>query len=305
MKARRLWQLSVATSSEAEDAIAEVLAGIFGTLASVHFDARKNTTAVSVFLPKLPVNLARKQEELKAAIRRIKEAGLRPGSTRVSLRRLPPENWAVSWKRHFRPIEVGGALLIKPSWSRRKPKRGQAVVVLDPGLSFGTGQHATTGFCLRELVRRRRPGARQSFLDVGTGSGILALAAAKLGFAPVHAFDFDPEAVRVATANARRNRVLPRLQIRRQDVTTLPVKPALQYDLVCANLVSTLLIAERARLAGLVRPDGVLVLAGILRREFAAVQSAYETMGMRLVASRSEREWRSGAFVFYAQGDFD
>jgi ribosomal protein L11 methyltransferase len=189
-------------------------------------------------------------------------------------------------------------LLIKPSWSRRKPKPGQASLVLDPGLSFGTGQHATTGFCLREIARRQRPGVKQSFLDVGTGSGILALAAAKLGYAPVHAFDFDPDAVRVARANAKRNGVHAKLRINQQDVTKLPAKAPRQYDLVCANLISTLLIAERKRISGLVRPDGELVLAGILRKEFGEVQAAYETLGMRLTASRSEREWRSGAFVF-------
>lgn len=277
--------------------MANLLTEVFGSPASVHFDVLKGKTTVSVFLPRLPADLTRKRDELKTAFRSIADAGLRPGSTRVRLCRLPPENWAESWKRHFKPIEIGKVLLIKPSWSRWKPKRGQALVVLDPGLSFGTGQHATTGFCLREIARGRRPGVKQSFLDVGTGSGILAISAAKLGFAPVHAFDFDPEAVRVAVANARRNGVLARLRMSRQDVTKLPARPVRQYDLVCANLVSTLLIAERKRLIGLVRRDGVLVLAGILRKEFREVQSAYETAGMRLVASRCEREWRSGAFV--------
>jgi ribosomal protein L11 methyltransferase len=139
---------------------------------------------------------------------------------------------------------------------------------------------------------------KQSFLDVGTGSGILAIAAAKLGYAPVHGFDFDPEAVRVARANARRNRVLPKLRIRRQDVTKLPSRPPRRYDVVCANLISTLLAAERERLADLVQPDGVLVLAGILNSEFAQVQSAYGQSGLRLMASKREREWRSGAFCF-------
>src|SRR5439155_618396 len=82
-------------------------------------------------------------------------------------------------------------LLIKPSWSRRRARRGQAVVILDPGLSFGTGQHPTTVFCLRELARLRKPGERQAFLDIGTGSGILAVAAAKLGYSPVCASEFD------------------------------------------------------------------------------------------------------------------
>lgn len=298
MKARALWQVSVGTSAEAEEALANLLTEIFGTPASAHFDALKGTTTVSIFLPAGPPDLTRQRAVLRGKLRELAECGLNPGPGRIRVRKLPPENWAESWKRHFKPIEVGAALLIKPGWSRRKARKGQALVVLDPGLSFGTGQHATTSFCLRQLVAWRQPGVRQSFLDVGTGSGILAIAAAKLGYAPVHAFDFDPDAVRVATANARQNRVSGKLSIRRQDVTKLPQAARQHYDLVCANLISNLLIAERRRIAGLVRRDGALVLAGILRTEFARVQAAYAGLGMRLQNRRREREWQSGLFVF-------
>ena len=147
------------------------------------------------------------------------------------------------------------------------------MVVLDPGLSFGTGQHPTTAFCLRQLVARRRPGEAQSCLDIGTGSGILAIAAAKLGYAPVDAFDFDPEAVRIARANARRNGVAARIRFSRQDLTKLPRRSARKYSLVCANLISSLLLAERERILARLQPDGVLVVAGILKEEFAQVQS--------------------------------
>lgn len=301
MKRGPLWQISVATTAEAEEAVVDLLGEMFQMPASTHFDALKRTTTVSVFLTKPPVALATRRKALWEKLRKLADCGLEAGAARVSVRELPPQDWAESWKRHFKPIEVGGALLIKPGWSRRKPRPGQALVVLDPGLSFGTGQHATTGFCLRELVARRKAGTKQSFLDAGTGSGILAIAAAKLGYAPVHAFDFDPDAVRVARANARRNRVLQNLWIGHRDVMRLPAKPVRQYDLVCANLLSTLLIAARRRLAGLVRRDGVLALAGILRTEFAQVQAACKASGMRLLTSRQEREWRSGSFGFGKQ----
>ena len=117
------------------------------------------------------------------------------------------EDWAESWKRHFKPIEIGRRLLIKPSWSRRRPKPHQQVVVLDPGLSFGTGQHPTTAFCLAEVARLVKNAPARSFLDIGTGSGILAIAAARLNYQPIWAFDFDPEAVRMARANAQTNQV--------------------------------------------------------------------------------------------------
>lgn len=297
MKYNPLWQLSVVTSTEAEEAVGDVLAELFGAPASSCYDALKRTTTVSVFLKVRPPESSAMRVALRARLRVLTAGGITNVSPRIRMRELPAENWAESWKRHFKPIDIGGALLIKPSWSRRRPSRGQAVVVLDPGLSFGTGQHATTGFCLRELVARRKAGAKQSFLDVGTGSGILAIAAAKLGYAPVSAFDFDPEAVRVARTNAQRNRVLRRLRLARGDLTRLPARPTRQYDVVCANLLSTLLIAERKRVAGLVAPRGALILAGILNAEFGQVESAYVALGLRLVASRREREWRSGTFA--------
>lgn len=209
------------------------------------------------------------------------------------------EDWVESWKRHFKPLEIGSRLLIRPPWSRRRARRGQAVVVLEPGLSFGTGQHPTTAFCLRELAARKRAGKGQSFLDIGTGSGILAIAAAKLGYRPVHAFDFDLEAVRIARRNARRNGVDRRIRIAEQDVTKLARQGGRQYSVVCANLTSNLLVAERERILSRLRPDGRLVLAGILKTEFEEVRKAYAGAGLRLEASRAQGEWRSGSFKFF------
>ena len=170
--------------------------------------------------------------------------------------------------------------------------------MLDPGLSFGTGQHPTTAFCLRELARCGKIKTHRSFLDIGTGSGILAIAAAKLGYAPVHALDFDPEAVRIARANARANGVHKQLRITRGDVAKLPILPARQYDLICANLISTLLIAERRRMVNRLRPGGTLVLAGILKSEFSRVQRIFEKLGLKLAIKDSRNEWRSGSFSF-------
>jgi ribosomal protein L11 methyltransferase len=136
----------------------------------------------------------------------------------------------------------------------------------------------------------------QLFLDIGTGSGILAIAAAKLGYKPVRAFDFDPEAVRVAQANASVNGVHKKIRIERGDVAKLPDKPKEQFDLVCANLISNLLIGERRKIAAQLKPGGTLVLAGILKAEFLEVQKEFESLGLKLVSARSKREWRSGSF---------
>jgi ribosomal protein L11 methyltransferase len=287
----------VSTTAEAEDAVFETLARIFNCPASTHTDFRNGRTTVSVFTEAEPIALLKRRFQLKQSLAQLKTFGLAIGPGRIRVEEIRRENWAESWRRHFKPLEMGDALLVKPSWIRRRAKPGQAVVVLDPGLSFGTGQHPTTSFCLRELVRRRKPEARQALLDIGTGSGILAIAAVKLGYAPVHAFDLDPESVRVARANARVNRVQGKLRITRLDLTKLPLAAAKRYDLVGANLISTLLIAERKRIVARVKPGGALVVAGILHTEFGLVRAAFEPLGLRLVASKREQEWASGTFV--------
>jgi ribosomal protein L11 methyltransferase len=319
-KTNPLQRISVTTTPEAEDAVAEMLGGTLGLPATTYSDNETGLSTVAVYLQKKlgsPRNLRMK---ISAGLRRIKSCGLKIGPGKLVIAKVQREDWAESWKRHFQPIEIFArarhsahapspdSLLIKPSWSRRKARKGQAVVVLDPGLSFGTGQHPTTEFCLGEIVaavgdRRigRSPSAATtlSMLDLGTGSGILAIAAAKLGYSPVRAMDFDPEAIRVARANARANRVQEKLKIRQGDVARLPLRPRQQgqrYDLVCANLISDLLIAERRRIAAQLNRAGTLVLAGILKSEFAKVQRAFEALGLKLASSRTEKEWRSGSF---------
>jgi ribosomal protein L11 methyltransferase len=293
-----LWRVSVATSPEAEDAVAEMLAGLFGAAAATHFNLETGVSTVSVFRDR-KVDSRKARVEIAANLRRIETCGLKPGAGKIEIARVKREDWAESWKRHFHPLEIGKTLLVKPSWSKKRPRKNQAVVILDPGLSFGTGQHPTTSFCLNELVHQRKNGTRQSFLDIGTGSGILAIAAVKLGYQPVHAFDFDPESVRVAKENARKNRVNAwQLKLTRGDVTTLPPKPARQYDLVCANLISNLLISEKRRIANRLKPGGTLVLAGILAAEFGAVERAFTDLKLKLTASRVENEWCSGSFCF-------
>jgi ribosomal protein L11 methyltransferase len=303
MKRKPLWRISVTTTLEAEEAVAELLGEILGQPAASHFNVETQISVISVFGARKIILPRAVREEISAGLERIKNCGLQIGSGKIKITTVRREDWAESWKRHFKAIEIGDALLVKPSWIKKLPRKNQAVVILDPGLSFGTGQHPTTDFCLREICRVRKQSSRRldatkSFLDIGTGSGILAIAAAKLGCKPVRAFDFDPEAVRVAQANARVNRVLKEIKIASGDVARLSTNPKQQFDLVCANLISNLLIAERKKIAAQLRPDGILVLAGILKAEFGEVQKFYEDLGLKLVSAKSKREWRSGAFHF-------
>jgi ribosomal protein L11 methyltransferase len=305
-KQKSLWTIAVRIPSEAEEAIVELFTRLFGLPASSYSDVETGISTVTVYLEEKPRFSAAKRAEIAAGFERIRGCGLSVGHPRLSVKKLPRQDWAESWKRHFHPIEIGSTLLIKPSWSKRRPKLGQATIILDPGLSFGTGQHPTTAFCLRELVKRRgrdtapylggKSRAKQSFLDIGTGSGILAIAAARLGYAPVDAFDFDPEAVRVASVNARRNRVSEKIHFSEQDVTKLS-RTGPKYSVIGANLISNLLISARDRILARLAPGGVVVVAGIMNTEFHTVQRAYENAGLRLVASQVKKDWRSGSFA--------
>ncbi|MGO9586838.1 MAG: 50S ribosomal protein L11 methyltransferase [Limisphaerales bacterium] len=317
-KSKSLWRVSVVTTREAEDAVSELLGAVLGQPASSYSNLETRVSTVTVYLQQkfmnlgtpasrqrvssMPAGRRRSQEQIRKEIldglKRITNCGLKIGAGKVTMAKVRREDWAESWKRHFKPIEIGNALLVKPSWSKKHPRRNQAVVMLDPGLSFGTGQHPTTAFCLHELARCGQFKTRRSFLDIGTGSGILAIAAAKLGYSPVHAFDFDPEAVRVARANARANGVHKKLRIARRDVTKLPIRPARQYDLICANLIATLLISERRRMVAQLRRGGTLVLAGILKQEFSQVRKNFAELGLKLAARKIEHEWCSGSFCF-------
>jgi len=283
----------VTTTPEAEEAVAELVWEIFGTPPSIYSDVETRTCTVSEYLEQKPA-WVEERSRLIAGLERIRRYGLDLGRGELSLRRVRRQDWAESWKRHFEPIEIGRALLVKPSWSRRRVKAGQVVVVLDPGLSFGTGQHATTRFCLRELARLRK--ANAALLDVGTGSGILAIAAAKLGYSPVIALDYDREAVAIARANARRNRVEDLIRFRHEDVTRPARGRRMRYAVVCANLIGNVLLEARERLLDCIEPGGVIIVAGILRGEFEGIRTAYEAVGVRLVAQRSEKEWCSGSF---------
>ena len=279
----------------------EMLGELFGAAAASYFNLETGVSTISIFRDEKP-DAKKLGAEITNGLKRIKSCGLKIGTGKIEIAKVKREDWKESWKRHFHPMEIGQSLLVKPSWSKQKPRKNQAVVILDPGLSFGTGQHPTTSFCLNEIVRMARADARptktKSFLDIGTGSGILAIAATKLGYQPVHAFDFDPESVRVAKENTRKNRVDAKLKPTRGDVTKLPLKPARQYDLVCANLISNLLIAEKRRIVSRLKPSGTLVLAGILAVEFGEVERAFASLKLKLVAKRVENEWCSGSFCF-------
>jgi len=176
-------------------------------------------------------------------------------------------------------------------------KKSDVVVELDPGMSFGTGQHPTTRFCLLMIDRLSGEGRTGSFLDAGCGSGILSLAAFKLGYRPAVAFDNDPEAVSIAKDN------LSKCGLKRGNVHFFAaglekVGPSAhgKFDIVAANIIAPVLMANAKRLLSLLKPDGRLIVAGILNEEYPQVRRTFVSLGMKELASASEKEWTGGMF---------
>lgn len=291
----RLRQVSIITSAEAEDLASVLLEREGDQTPSVYSDAATGLSTVSIYLELMAEATVDLRRRLRIAVREASADEPALAQARIQIHRVVARDWSESWKRHFRPIVIGDALLVKPTWSRRPARKGQQVVLLDPGLSFGTGQHPTTHFCLMQVaaLRMKKP---LSLLDLGCGSGILAIAAVKLGYAPVAAWDHDPDCVRICAENVHLNSISAQLTPELHDLTAIPTVPSTQYDVVCANLIHDLLIAEHHRISELAAPGGSLVLSGILNGQFPAVESAYAELGWHLAESVSVKEWTSGVF---------
>lgn len=200
---------------------------------------------------------------------------------------LEDGRWAEAWREHFRPLEVGHRFLVVPPWERDAAREGRITLVIEPGRAFGTGRHGTTAGCLVRLEALMKTAAPSAAIDLGTGSGILAIAAAKLGVARVLAVDDDPDAVASAAANAAANGVAGHVTCRRADAADV----AGEAPLVLANLLA----AAHARLAPvyrrLVTPGGRLVLGGILDAEATAVVTEMRRHGFAAVAGTSLDGW--------------
>ena len=214
------------------------------------------------------------------------------GVLAASVRGYAPRDWQSFWKHHFQARDFGTQLRVCPAWNRR-PKRGRVNVIINPGLSFGTGDHFTTRFCLEMIDSLSRPRPPGSFLDVGTGSGILAIAAARLGAKRVVATDNDQQALKHARENAKLNSLSKRIRWVVSDITTEPL-PTGRFEVVCANLYGLLLIGAAQALVQSTKKT--LVLSGIREQETDAVADALIAAGAREIVRDGNGEWSGLVF---------
>ena len=227
--------------------------------------------------------------------RRFTERGLHP---EIVTRRVEESSWADAWKEYFHVERVSRRIVIKPSWREYTPRSEDIVIELDPGMAFGTGQHATTRGCLALLDESVRPG--MAILDVGTGSGILAVAAAKLGAASVLAVDVEPQSIAVTRENADRNGVGAAIRVALGslgDAWPFPESPVALADLVVANIHARVLLELADSLRATMRPGGVLLLSGVIDERETDVQAAFVGLGLHHQRTLADGDWRTLAFA--------
>ena len=267
---------------------------------SSYRDIEERLTQVQIYFPdpEPPRTVA---DDVAEAERRLADAlDIVGAKATIEISTIPDEDWKLSYRRHFKTERIGSRLVVHPPWEPM-PESG-VVVTLDPGLSFGTGKHETTRACLEYIDELAAEGG--SFLDMGSGSGILSIAAAKLGFSPVAGFDVDPDAVQASTENAALNGV--KVEYFRHalggastDENGDPVgkgcaqKPlGTGYDLVVANILGPLLIRYADEIASAVGRR--LIVSGILTTLYPEVLEAFAKRGFREVSRRTIGEWTTG-----------
>jgi ribosomal protein L11 methyltransferase len=225
-------------------------------------------------------------------------AGLYPelAETRLDYKQLADHDWASDWQQHFPPFRVGNRLVIHPSWVDWPTTGNEAVLTLDPGQAFGTGTHATTGLCLEALSDHFESiSPPQRILDVGTGSGILAMAGAALGAAEVIACDIDSEACQVARANIQQNQLTQQISI-----TDDPLdKISGQYDLVLANILAAENIRLADQLVERLAPKGRLVLSGSLIEQEQQVIAGFADFPLELLSTNHRDEWTCIVYQYH------
>jgi ribosomal protein L11 methyltransferase len=294
----RWLELSVEAHVEAVEAVSEILGRVGGGTSvrptrlirdpNDELSAREDPSAPFVVAAHVAdgPDAASAVESTERALWHLQAFGLGPVG-RLRVREVDDTAWAEAWKEHYVAQRIGRVLVV-PSWASDSPADGEVAITLDPGMAFGTGLHPTTRGCL-ELLQELAP-MPAAALDVGAGSGILAIAALRLGVERAVALDTDPLAVEATRANAGRNGLADRIEVR---VGTLAAVADERYPLVLANLVAAVLVQLASRLSAHLAPGGTLLAGGIIEPRSAEVVAAMEAAGLTVIARRVDGEWVS------------
>ncbi|WEK53073.1 MAG: 50S ribosomal protein L11 methyltransferase [Candidatus Cohnella colombiensis] len=230
--------------------------------------------------------------QLEELLRGLPEYGYDAGEFVISTGDVHEDDWAHAWKKYFKPVAVTPRLTIKPTWEEYSPREDEVIIEIDPGMAFGTGTHPTTTLCLVALDQAIRGG--EQIIDVGTGSGILAIGAMKLGAEHVLAVDLDPVAVASAQDNIRLNGLEERVEVRTSDllgVLNANDRAAANADIVVANILAEIIMLFLDDVMEVLKPGGLYICSGIYKNKEQLVESGLQAAGFELVETLKQEDW--------------
>lgn len=282
-------EVSVGVTPEAEEAVSNLFWEL-GSNGVIHREHKPSGTVEAIvgFLPE-DAELDDKIDRVRALWNELAELGLVSGECRIETGAVPVDDWTTSWQKRFEPIRVSDRLIIAPPWDVPVDADAQ-VVVIEPGMAFGTGEHETTQLCLRMLENEVQ--ADDRILDIGSGSGILSIAAVFLGARSAVAVDIDEETIENARDNIQRNGVADRVQAYAGQVDH--PKVAGPYRLIVSNIDAQTLTSLLSSFSALLAVDGVLLLSGILISEAPALETNLDRHGFLIKEQFTQGEWWGG-----------
>lgn len=263
--------------------VEQELDGVYGDLIDEDLLKKDRTTAaVSVYIPH-----EKSPAEAEMFVRaRLAECGI---EAEITLSGVNESDWAESWKKYYKPIKTGKRLVIVPVWETYEAQAGELTVLMDPGMAFGTGTHETTRLCASLLEENVKKDC--TLLDVGCGSGILAICAVKLGAKSCFACDIDPVAVRIAKENCETNQT-PEVACAVSDL--LRDVPNEKYDVVVSNIVADVILRMMPDTEKYLKADGIWIFSGVIEERADEVADALEAHGYKLIGEKRENGWYAG-----------
>ncbi|AOM82580.1 50S ribosomal protein L11 methyltransferase [Salisediminibacterium beveridgei] len=237
----------------------------------------------------LPVNsfLSETVEQIKLSVNHLSQFNINLGQNKVTVSEVNEEDWATAWKKYYKPVKVSRRITITPTWENYQPVHDEELVIeLDPGMAFGTGTHPTTVMCIQLLEQCVKEG--DLVTDVGCGTGVLSIAAAKLGGTQIDALDLDEVAVQSATVNSELNKVDQRVQVRKGNLLD---NGRSGQDVIVANILAEVIVTFTEDAFRLTRPGGTFIVSGIIGQKRDMVKDALKQAGWRILESLEMEDW--------------
>lgn len=244
-------------------------------------------SSVSAYFSEAEAELENKIQGIKDKVQQLPEFGLDIGSGKIEIKEIDQIDWETSWKQYFKPVHITDRIVVKPQWEEYLPQKDELIIHIDPGMAFGTGTHETTSMCIKAIEQHLEPG--YSILDIGTGSGILSIAAVLLGAKEATGVDLDPVAVEVANENIEINGLSDKINILHGDLLTLIEG---QFDIVVANIIAdAILILLDSDVKSFVKDKGLFICSGIIQEKEDLVVEKLKGKGFEIKEINRDGEW--------------